>query len=650
MRIPPKMNPATPQTDTNASTSRLQFHPVSWWLFELLILCGVVVGASLFIFWRREQFPGGLHWENYFYTFFSGYVTAGCATAHDLWQAVGNSFGFTVLLNVVQTWMHWMFGVDSDGLGTITTCGILAVWTAAFVYILARICMGRLTGVAAVILLLGSPCFITHTLCGNYIAILNMAAAIPCVALFVLAHRFKSLFYLLAAAYCLSWSYLAAYVSFPTLMIALSATFLAAAVFCRQSLLKLRWYLLAVAVFGVSVLINSAWVSVYYCHQEPLFAIKTIEARAQGVLWLIRDWLSHGSSTVQPTAPAKLQIDQVLFNASNMVLEFFVRSSPSYKTFAPAIPAAVWPFDHLGSTLPGTPGMYLPTTILLIIGVIGMVSTRRFDAIAIALIWLALLLLVTVALSYHSRRLIIVVPFMALTAAFGLSWLAERFFEDSPCTKRTIIALIPSLVLAYAAYDMNVCFRQYSRSLQFDSYRGVGQYIMRHLNPKNDVIVLLDKSVMFPVALYAETHFRPYRFAVMSEFYFPVLLASDDGNLPPLAQETYSYDLRYFPYLFRYCNMKFPSGPFDLAAPARQPAWEQFHTLLRSESQKGHQLYLLASLAEEQSLEAGSQYLYQFLLTELERRNVGMYQVASFGQQPSGRPHAMLLKLALPPK
>ncbi|MFA5191323.1 MAG: hypothetical protein WC740_11380 [Verrucomicrobiia bacterium] len=606
-------------------------------LSETLLALIVAVGAFVFLFLLQDGLTGGLHWENYDHAFFAGFVDSGRAPAQDVWKAMNQYPASMAAGCAVVSALNLGWGAS----GIVFLNCLLAVWTVTFTYILARSCFGRAAGIAAAVLLLGCPVFITHALCGNYVATINEAAAVPCVLLFVLAHKIRSPLCLLGTAYLLSWSYLLAYVSFPVLMIAFVFALLAAIVLERQILLGVRWYLAAIAALAVSVFINDALLSVCYCGQDPLFVIRGIESQSTGVLGPIRQLFGKSSVAGQTDS---------LNNVVNMVVETFVAASPAYKTFVPSIPAATWPLDHLGANLPGTPALYLPTTILLVAGLIRMFVVRRFDLMAIGLVWLVLLLIISLVLSFQTRRLVIATPFIATTASFGLSWLILQLPKNWPRAKQSLTVLLPIAVLAYAAHDIGTRFSQHLRTLQYSCNAEVGRFISKNLDATKDVLVLLDKSVMFPSALYCETGFRPYRFTVMSEFYFPVLLASDDGNLTPLTKETYECHLRYLPYFLRYCNMKFPSGPFDLAPPARQPAWEQFLALLRSESQKGHQLYLLASLAEENSLEAGSQYLYQFLLAELERRNVGMYQVASFGQQPSGRPHAMLLKLALPPK
>ncbi|MCX6899211.1 MAG: hypothetical protein NT105_10960 [Verrucomicrobia bacterium] len=610
---------------------------------EIVLVLGIIVGASFFAFWRVDSFSGGLHWENYDHAFCAGLVDSGRVSAQDMWRTIGKGYASTVVQCAVLSVLNMGWGAS----GIVFLNCLVAVWTVTFTYILARLCFGRMAGIAAATLLLGCPAFITHTFCGYYAALLNAAAAVPCVLLFVLAHRTRNPLYLLGASYLLSWSYLFAYVSFPVLMLAIIFALLVASAFQRRVLLGVRWYLAAMTVLVVSILANGALVSVYYCGQDPLFVVRSIESQSTGILGPIWQLLDSGNSASQAGGPTKLQPQQVLANVLNMIVETFVGASPAYKTFVPSIPAAVWPFDHLGANLPGTPALCFPMTILLIAGVIGTLVVRRFDLMVVALVWSVLLLIVSLALSFHTRRLVIVAPFMATTAAFGLSWLVTLLFRNWPHTRQSLIVLLPMAVLAYAAHDIKSRFSQHLRTLQYDCNAEVGQFISQNLDATKDVLVLLDKSVMFPSALYCETGFRPYRFAVMSEFYFPVLLASGDGNLVPL-QETYSCELHHMGHMLRYCNMQFPSVPFDLRPDARDAAWQQFHALLLSENQKGHQLYLLASLAEEKSLEAGSQYLYQFLLTELERRKVGLQPVAEFGRQPTGHPHAIVFKLSLP--
>lgn len=612
-------------------------------LAEVAILAGVVVCAWVFIFWDIGQ-AGGVHWENYECAFYAGLVGSGQVEARELWRMLGVHNSPMAFPCAVYSLLNALFGIGYAAAGVLKMDAILAVWTVAFTCLLGRLCFGRGTGVTAAVLLASCPLFITHVFSGHYSSFLNVAAAVPCVLLFVWAHRARSPLILLGSAYALSWSYLAAYVSFPILMLAFLATLLLTAIFRRQELLPMRWYAAWAALIVVSILVNGALVSVLYCGQEPLYVVEGMELRSSGVLWPIRKFLGD----VPAAAPSGLRGDQMAANVLNMVMEVFVRSSPAYKTFTPSIPAAVVPFDHMGANLPGSATVLPVVTVLLIAGVVATVVARRFDMTVITLVWVILLAVISVALSFQTRRVVFAAPFMMTTAAFGLSWAAGWLFGKRPRLERAVLWLLPAAVLAYAAFSFKPRFQEHLRTLQFDCFADVGRFLTQKIDPAKDFLVVLDKSVMQPTAVYMETNFRTYRLAYLSEFYFPVLLACDTGNLEPLRDEPYSYQLKHLPHLYRYCNLPFPPRPFDLPPAVCDTAWAHFSTQVRTEARRGGTIWLLASLAEEKSIETGGQYLYEFLLMELARRNVRLEKAADFGVQPSGRPHVIAFKMTLP--
>ncbi|MBI5394831.1 MAG: hypothetical protein HZA91_05985, partial [Verrucomicrobia bacterium] len=313
----------------------------------------------------------------------------------------------------------------------------------------------------------------------------------------------------------------------------------------------------------------------------------------------------------------------------------------------PATPAAVWPFDHLGAMLPGSPALYLPVTLLLLAGAFQTLRSRRLGFMVVGIVWATIFAIAGVAGSYQGRRLLSALPFICVTAAFGFAWIEGLIRRRGDRIAGALTLLLVGGLAAHALWALDVRFPRYLKTLQFSVYKDVGAYARQHLDPKQDVIVLLDKSVMFPTAFYPETGFLPYRLIVMSEFYFPTLLACDTGNLYPQTEEPHAPVRKHVPHLFRYCNMPFPATPFDVAPEIKNAAWRSFASLLEREVRAGRHLYLLASLPEEQAIETGALQLNSFLLRELANRSVRLETLATFGPETTGNRHAIICRISL---
>jgi hypothetical protein len=253
--------------------------------------------------------------------------------------------------------------------------------------------------------------------------------------------------------------------------------------------------------------------------------------------------------------------------------------------------------------------------------------------------------LVALVLSYHGRRVVLAMPFISVTAAWGFGGLQKLNGRMGKYASGIVGVLLCGGLLAKAFWDVDVRFAAYSKTIQFDVYREVGTWLRQHFEPQRDILVLTDKSTMFPTALYAETDFRPCRLAIMSEYYFPVLLASDKGNLSPPADEFYDCAMGHIRRIYRYCNLAMPTQPFDLPQAQKNAAWSAFSGLFHRAMRPGDRVYLLATLAGERCIEAGSFQLQCFLLRELVQRGVRLEPVVSFRSDAAGNPHGILFKM-----
>ncbi|OHE81626.1 MAG: hypothetical protein A2107_09390 [Verrucomicrobia bacterium GWF2_62_7] len=332
-------------------------------------------------------------------------------------------------------------------------------------------------------------------------------------------------------------------------------------------------------------------------------------------------------------------------NCVTFLRECFWAASPAYKSFVPNVPAAVLPVDMLGATLPGTPALYWPVVVLMVAGLIRALRTRRLDLLAVALVWLTIFGLVALVLSYHGRRVVLAMPFISVTAAWGFGGLQKLSGRMGKYASGIAGILLCGGLLAKAFWDVDVRFAAYLKTLQFDVYGETGTWLRQHFEPQRDILVLTDKSTMFPTALFTETDFRPCRVAIMSEYYFPVLLASDRGNLAPPIDEFYNCTMRHIRHIYRYCNLAMPAKPFDLPHAQKNAAWSAFNGLFRRAMRPGDRVYLLATLAGDQCIEAGSFQLQHFLLRELVQRGVRLEPVVSFRADAAGNPHGILFKM-----
>lgn len=608
------------------------------WKDEVLVVGFLAMLAAVMLFWDISDVPGGLHWEHYDFSFIAGLIGSGLVSANELWRELEGHSGM-VFHCVLASLARSLLGIGWHTQGIALLTGLLAFGTVLMTYGMARVCLSRGLSFVACMLLLSSPGFLTHARSGNLAPLLNTLTAVAFLACFLAAHRTQSRWLLAGSAYMLSWCYFGGYVSFPVVAIVLLGMLCAGLFWLRGSLLGGRLYAFWILVFAASVLANGVLLSVFYCHQDPLFAIRGVEKFQVGILKML------GVAGGESVAYRLSGIETVANNCMTFLRECFWAASPGYKSFVPDVPAAVLPVDILGGTLPGTPALYWPVAVLMLVGLIRTMRARRLDLLAVSLVWLTVFGLVALCLSYHGRRVVLAMPFICVTAAWGFGGLQKLSGRMGKYASGAVGVLLCVGLLAKAFWDVDVRFASYLKTLQFDVYREAGTWLRQHFEPQRDILVLTDKSTMFPTALFTETDFRPCRVAIMSEYYFPVLLASDRGNLAPPVDEFYNCTLRHIRHIYRYCNLAMPTKPFDLPYAHKDAAWSAFSGLFHRAMRPGDRVYLLATLAGDQRIEAGSFQLQAFLLRELFQRGVRLEPVVSFRTNAAGNPHGIIFKM-----
>ncbi|MFZ2642788.1 MAG: hypothetical protein WA117_17465 [Verrucomicrobiia bacterium] len=609
------------------------------WKDEVLVVGFLAMLAAVMLFWDIGDVPGGLHWEYYNYSFIAGLIDSGQVPANELWRELEDHSGM-VFHCVLASFARRLLGIGLHTQGIAVLIGLLAFGTVLLTYGLARVCrLSRGLSFIACVLLLSSPGLLTHARSGNMPALLSTLTAVAFLALFLAAHRTQSGWHLAGSAYVFSWCYFGGYVSFPVVVIALLGTLCLGLFWLKGSLLGGRLYAFWILAFVVSVMANGVLLSVFYCHQDPLFAIRGVEQFQVGILKMLG--IAGGESSAYRLSGAEM----VANNCATFLRECFWAASPGYKSFVPDVPAAVLPVDILGGTLPGTPALYWPVAVLMLVGLIRTMRARRLDLLAVSLVWLTIFGLVALVLSYHGRRVVLAMPFISVTAAWGFGGLQKLSGRMGKYASGAVGVLLCGGLLAKAFWDVDVRFASYLKTLQFDVYREAGTWLRQHFEPQRDILVLTDKSTMFPTALFTETDFRPCRVAIMSEYYFPVLLASDRGNLAPPADEFYTCTMRHIRRIYRYCNLAMPTKPFDLPYAHKDAAWSAFSGLFQRAMRPGDRVYLLATLAGNQCIEAGSFQLQHFLLRELVQRDVRLEPVVSFRTDAAGNPHGIIFKM-----
>ena len=605
------------------------------WFQEMFALLLVLSVSRVLIFWNLDKVPGGLHWENYTYSFVPGCVAKGCVSAREMWSLIGQDMGWTSWYCAIISFLNFVFHTSWGTRGLLEDCGILALVTAGGTYVMARLALNRRLSVVAVVLLLSCPAFHTHLRSGNFQSVLNGAAGVFPVLFFLAAHKFGKPVLIILSSYMLALAYFATYSSFPMLLGSFCVGGLVGALLFPGQMLKFRWYGIWLMATVFFVFLHGILLSVFYCHQEPMSIIRWIESSPTGISGTFAGLFGMGGAATGLSRSADWHVK--CWNSLSVVLEFFVRSGTACKIGTTTIPLPIWPIEHLGATVLGVPGVYYPVTMLLGIGVIRAWYSKKMERVFVTLPWIILLFVLAVVLTYNSRRLVFALPFMAVTAAFGYEWLEDKFSRCGEWMK-PILACVVVVATVGETLRFHAQYARQARTLQFDAYVETGDFLIRAVNPRGSLLVLLDKSTMFPSGFYAETDFRPYRLHVMSEFYFPVLLASDQGNLHPFIDQFYMCHTGCVLQILRYCNIKFPTQPFDLELTAKERAWQVFFAPVQQELDRGVDVYVLASHAKDDRMEAGSEQLNAFLLREFDRHGVLLNPIAAFGVQPSGNP------------
>lgn len=616
------------------------FREADWNEFWIPVFAMLFAGGLFF--YGTDRSPGGLHWENYDYVFFPGLAAHG-ATGRPLaefWRTSGYAgLGLHAwFVATVTTLFGWGWGTAC----VVKIASLLGVMVVGLTYGVARVCGGRWAGFLAAMFLVSCPAFLTHMRAGNIQTMLNMTFMIATIFFFVLAHEKRRRTWLLAAMGSLAGSYYGAYVALPMLLSALVGCFMLSWGVCRSDLLRPRDYLTAFVVFLLALLLISVAVSLGYFHAEPTMLIRAVEDEGKGIGAALRLLLGpNRSSRVISLASSGISPSD---NLLSMAKDLLVGSPQALKFFPPpGGSVADRPLDHLGATLPGIPGLRLFVAALMVVGLYRLSIARRVSSFLMVMILVCGVLILGWILPYQGRRFVVIFPVIAVAAAWG--WLGlEVWLEQNirPLLLRWCRALVLGLLILSAADILCGRLEEHVRTLQFSCYRPTGEWIRTHLDPSRDRLVLLDKSVFFPAAIYAETDFRPYKMMVLSEFYFPCRMEDEaslgrqawvapaDFNDPPLPRFT-CYSNNFFDI------DKIPSGEArGVWNHWRQDVFRSFQNILREEMKAGRRLFLIVSHASWRRIESGDPRLTKFLMKECVENRITWKPAALFAGYPTG--------------
>lgn len=630
---------------------------------ELLVLLGLLVIASMMLLRGVASFPGGLHWENYDFAFMAALSARhpGFTGTAEVWDTLQEHFGWAGLQCALSRLGLLLHHSGWGTLGIVKTTASFAVAVTLATYLCARSFLDRRTALLSAFFLLVCPAFLFHARAGNFQPILNALFPLLAIALFIRgAVRHKPVL-LMLSAYPFSLMYLAGYVAFPMVLFAVALSLAAHLLIHRRMLSSTPQIALWVLLIIAFVLLNGAVLSVLYCQQDPFYLIRSIEAKDMGILKFLRPMF--GGRASQSEIHLVWNGTNQLNNAAWFAREFFWQAGPTFKEYVPpGRSAALLPFDHLGSTLPGTPGIYPPVVFLSIVGVCVAGFRKRLPLFLLSLLTLITIASVTLITSYHGRRLVFLLPYACILAASGYVFLENILPAQRRVLRDVTLGALLACLFHWAIRDLHGQLPKHLQTLQFNAYREAGQWLKANLNPQRDLLVLLDKSVMFPSAVYCETDLQPWRILVVSEIYYPLLgyqppspqqcllLAAPKarggksrgvpvpGLLVSLPTDPYELNPWQIEAYFRYCNVSFGNILFDYPEEARAAVFDRFRTALVRQMLLGRTPYLLCSLADDSRVESGSARLTQFLLSELIRRGVSLQFVAALGTYRAGQP------------
>lgn len=635
-----------PQSSTTVSwRDHLARHALAG---ELLTCVAVLAVSAAVLFWQAGAWPGGLHWEFYDQSYHAGLVSSGRlgGAEAEFWKIAIPFYGNIALHCFICKAACALFGTGWDAAGILRMTAVVSAPIVLLAYLMTRVLADRRTALLAALFLLCCPAFLFHARAGTQLYNAQSLFAAGAVGFFLLAHKRRRTGWLVASGWCLSLVYASAYGGF-ALSLAAFAAMLAGAWFLeRPFLLGWRAYAVWAASTVFFIFVSTAALSVfYYGQRDPLFVFKAAEEVGLGFFYMFRPLLGLPAAF----SPTRIPADGVSQwnNTLNLLEDFFWGAIPTHKLYEPERWAAVLPFDHLGSTLPGTPGVYPAVAALLLVGLAVAAARRRSGWVLVVSMWLVPFAVMAFVMSYHNRRFILALPYLAATAALGYRWIEERWLAAKPVLRNVVLGVFAGALVLWAGDDYFRRFREHQATLQFNASREAGRWIARNLDPQKDVLVLLDKSVLWPMAIYVETGFKPYQLLVMSEFYFPILF-DHKAPLRPDQQEPYDYGVRHYPRTVRYVNMKFPPQDFDLPPQMKDPALQQFLGALRRELGRGRNLYVFSSPAEDFRRESGALSLDNLLMRELMRGGVPLQPAAQFGATASLKPAVVVYRVQAP--
>jgi 4-amino-4-deoxy-L-arabinose transferase-like glycosyltransferase len=617
---------------------------------EWILVCALLFFATILIFWDLDEFPGGLHYENYDFGFFAAVREHGILTASDLWDRLYHDFAPYAFYSVTCSLLDAVFATGYDTLGVLKITGILGVGMVATTYALGRVTGGVKLGLLAVIFLIGSPMFLHQTRAGALSYVLHgMLTPLP-VIFFILAHQSRKKIHMIFSGYALSLCYLASYVSFPFLILSFGILLVLARWLHPDQLLGCRAYSDWGISFIIFTIIQGAIISVFYCRQGPFYLICDIEMHgASGLFAPFRQYFGLTQFSM-PTLEFGSQAQQT--NAYNLIHDFFWGASPAAKGDVHSVPTVAFPIDHLGAALPGTPSIYLPVAVLLFFGSFSILRSRRIGEASVLCLWLVAFAMVGLLLSYHGRRVLTVLPAITVTAGIGYLWI-ERLVGLQKSPRSALIALLlgGALLVGFRMHQLHGSFREYVSQLKFNSTRKLGEYLKRHVDPEQFTLVISDKGVLMPHVLYCETGFRPYRLVYMSEAYFPSQygpIMHDQGGRPTLSFPNQRLYLPSdIPSMLRYNNNYFSSG-HDITPSHSRAAFGYFHRTLELEQKAGRQLLFITSPAEDSRREASAHELNRMLWEELKTRNLVPEALMVFKGASSVEADFVLMDLFIP--
>lgn len=422
-------------------------------------------------------------------------------------------YTFPVASSIFQGWVLRLFGADLWGWRFSSV--IPAVLTVIPLYLLAKLWFGRVTAVAAGVLMLANPYFIAFARLGYN----NSQALFPVTLgmyFFAVAARKGSLFYLWLAGLTAGfgfYTYFSAWLGMVTLTFGLLALWATKTVNLKRMLLML----------GV---LWAAWTVVFapriaYTASGPLTEGLVYKIVESGFINAFYGRAYYDETALTATNPLiQLGDDHTIFYEPGIYGELLYRGT--VRTFFAMFNPFIVHEHFLNSGLAG-----VITPIFFLIGLVLSLRRLRQLRFALPLIWLTggmLFLSILNTFPPRHTHMVSIIPGLALVSAIGLTAAAESLAESALTRFPRLKSLVQTiLVAAVTLTAIHFGFHRYFTRMPVDypaSFEDIASWLAWRTEEPVDLVYLGEAQVPHRVEYLVKSKMVPhnYKTALISEF------------------------------------------------------------------------------------------------------------------------------------